>query len=219
LGIFAEEPLLSTLRAADRAALLAVAAPRSYQPGRVLMQQGVREDFVVAITDGWAVVRTEAGNGRSLTLGLCGPQDLVGELAALDGQPRSATVSALTLVQGRVLPGPRFHGFLREHPQASVAILRGMALRLRATDGQSRDLATLPVLQRLARLLLGLDETDARSAVVGRFTQQELATAIGATRESVAKSLASLRSRGALSTGDRQVRVLDRAAIAAIAQL
>jgi CRP-like cAMP-binding protein len=218
VGIFAEEPLLSALRTQDRAALLAAGSPRRYERGRQLMQQGVHEDFVLAITAGWVVVRADAANGRSLILGFCGPEDLVGELAALDGRPRSATVSTLTPVEACLLSGARFHGFLKDHPAASVAVLRGMALRLRAISSHRQDLGTLPVLQRLARLLLSLDE-EAKDAVTGRLSQQELATAIGATRESVAKALAALRDRGVLSTSERSVRVLDTTALTAIAEL
>jgi len=219
MGMFAQEPLLTSLRPSDRAALQASGIGRVYQPGVPLMRQGAVEDFVVAITVGWAVVRSDAANGRSLILGLRGPGDLVGELAVLDGQPRSATVSALTRMEVRVLPGADFRSFLRDHPQASVAVLRGMALRMRQTDEHSQDLATLPVLQRLAKLLIDIDRTGSDSALARRLTQYDLATAIGATRESVAKALSDLRSRGVLSTGQRQILIADKAALAAIAEL
>lgn len=219
MGVFTQEPLLSVLRPADRTAFLAAGKPRRYDPGQALMQQGALEDFVVAITAGWAAIRVEAVNGRSLIFGLCGPEDLVGELAALDGRPRSATVGALTPIEACVISGLAFRRFLQNFPQANTAVLQSMSLRLRASDDQRQDLATLPVLQRLARLLLNLDEARDRAEVAGRLTQHELATAIGATRESAAKALASLRVRNVLSTNDRQIRILDRAALTAIAEL
>ncbi|WP_194895403.1 Crp/Fnr family transcriptional regulator [Catenulispora pinisilvae] len=219
MGIFAQEPLLSAMRPGDRAALLAAGDGRRYQAGERLMQQGAAEDFVIAISSGWAVVQAAAANGRALILGLCGPKDIVGELAVLDGRPRSATVTSLTPLDGHLVSGVRFHGFLKDRPFAGVAILRGMALRLRAIDGHSRDLATLPVLQRLARLLISLDQTALRAVFAGQFSQQELATAIGATRESVAKSLAALRTREVLVTTERRIQILDRGALVAIADL
>lgn len=182
------------------------------------MRQGVLEDFVVAITAGWAATRVQAANGRSLIFGLCGPEDLVGELAALDGRPRGATVAALTPVEAVVVSGPAFRGFLRDFPQVNVAVRKGMSLRLRASGDRRQDLATLPVPQRPARLLLSLDGAADRSAVVGRLTRQELATAIGAMRESAAKALGGLRARKVSSTADRQVRI-GPAALTAIAEL
>jgi CRP/FNR family cyclic AMP-dependent transcriptional regulator len=219
VGVFAQEPLLSALRPADRAAFLAAGTRRHYEPGQTLMHQGALEDFVLAVTSGWAVIRVEAANGRSLIFTLSGPEDLIGELAALDGRPRSATVAALTPLDAYLLPRLTFHRFLREYPQVNVAVLKSMALRLRSSDDHRQDLATLPVLQRLARLLISLDEPGPKAEVAGRLTQQELATAIGATRESVAKALAGLRARNVLSTADRQVRVIDRVALSAIAEL
>lgn len=219
MGMFAHEPLLTSIRPADRASLLAAGAGRVCEPGVALMRQGAIEDFVVAIVAGWAVVRSDAANGRSLILGLRGPGDLVGELAVLDGHPRSATVITLTRMEVRILPGAEFRSFLRDHPQASVAVMRGMALRMRQTDGHSQDLATLPVLQRLARLLIDIDRAGPDGALASRLTQHDLATAIGATRESVAKALADLRSRGVLSAGERQIRIVDQTALTAIAEL
>ena len=66
MGVFAQEPLLSALRPADRAALLEAGTPRRYEPRQTLMRQGALEDFVLAVTSGWAVIRVEAANGRSL---------------------------------------------------------------------------------------------------------------------------------------------------------
>ncbi|MEZ0108971.1 CRP/FNR family cyclic AMP-dependent transcriptional regulator [Catenulispora sp. EB89] len=219
MGILAREPLLSGLPPADRAALLAVGTRRHFDAADRLIQQGVTDDFVLAISGGWAAVRADAANGRAFLLALCGPGDVVGELSVLDGGPHNATVIALTPLEAHVVSSACFHRFLANHSAAGVALLRGMALRLRAIDAHSRDLATLPVAQRLARLLVTLDQDGPRRTPAVRLPQQELAAAIGATRESVAKCLAALRSRGVLVTAGRQITVVDRAALAAIAEL
>lgn len=219
MGLFSREPLLAALTPADRNALLAAGSPRAYRKGRRIMTQGAVEDFVLALSAGWTTVGADSDNGRSVIFGLCGPHDLVGELAVFDGGPRSANVTALTDVSGRLLTGGQFQTFLREHPRAYQVVLRGMALRLRAADMHSQDLATLPVLRRLARLLLDVAGQDPRSSAAARLTQNELAAAVGATRESVAKALADLRSRDVLRTSARRIVVIDRPALAAIAAL
>jgi CRP/FNR family transcriptional regulator, cyclic AMP receptor protein len=219
MGIFSEEPLLAALDTVEREALLRAGTSRIYQQGQRIMRQGDRENFVVAITAGWTVVGADSDNGRSVIFGLCGPMDLIGELAAFDGGPRSATVTALTEVRARWLRSDELRTYLSENPRSYDAVLRGMALRLRAADDQNQELATLPVLRRLARLLLDLDGSHPRAVPAHRLTQQELAAAIGATRESVAKALADLRARNILRTGDRQITVLDRQALTAIASL
>ena len=219
MGLFSQEPLLAALDLADRNTLLEMGTPRAYRAGERIMAQGALEDFVLALSSGWATVSADAVNGRSVIFGLCGPYDLVGELAVFDGRPRSANVSALTPVAARMFTRNQFRSFLRKHPHAYEVVLRGMAIRLRAADAHSQDLATLPVLRRLARLLLDVDGKDPRAAAAARLTQNELAAAIGATRESVAKALADLRSRDVLRVLDRRIVVIDRPALAAIADL
>lgn len=219
VGLFSQEPLLAALAVADRNTLLATGAPQTYRAGERIMTQGALEDFVLALVGGWTTVSADSDNGRTVIFGLCGPYDLVGELAVFDGRPRSANVTALTAVSAQLLTRSQFLSFLRQHPHAYEVVLRGMALRLRAADEHSQDLATLPVLRRLARLLLDVDSKEPRAAAAARLTQNELAAAIGATRESVAKALADLRSREVLRMLDRRIVVIDRLALAAIAAL
>lgn len=218
MGIFSEEPFLATVTPAERDLLRRVGTARAYKPDDVIMRQGDRGGFVVVILSGWTSVSATTDGGRSVIFGLCGPMDLVGELAAFDGKPRSATVTALTEVTARWQPGEEFRALLARNLGIHHAVLRGMAARLRATDEQHEAVATLPVLQRLARLLLDLDGSHPRAQGMPLLTQQEMASAIGATRESVAKVLANLRARKVVRTQGR-ITVLDRDALRAIAAL
>lgn len=219
MAIFSGDPLLAALSGPDRDALLGLGTARAYPADSHLMRQGDPEKFIVAIVSGWTVVRADSANGRSVIFGLCGPMDVVGEMSAFDGGPRSASVVALVDVQARVVTEDRFRGYLRARPHVYEAVTRSMSSRLRAADEQTQDLATLPVLRRLARLLLDLDGTRPLAVAAGRLTQQELAAAIGATRESVAKALADLRARNVLQVVERRIVVLDRPALQAIAKL
>lgn len=217
-AIFGGEPLLKILSATDRNDLLSLGSDRRYATDQRILDQGNDDRFVVLIRRGWTVVRAEAENGRSVIFGLCGPLDIVGEMAAFDGKPRSATVTALVEVHGRVVPSSDFLAFLRARPHAYEAAVRSLSSRLRAADDQSQTLATLTVLQRLARLLLDLDG-GAGTRAGAELNQHELAAAIGATRESVAKALAALRARAVLRSEGRRIIIADRGALQAIALL
>ena len=165
MAIFGGDPLLSLLSVEDRETLLELGSERRYAAGQRILSQGNTDHFVVLILHGWTVVRAEAQNGRSIIFGLCGPMDVVGEMAALDGGSRSATVTALVDVHARAVPAADFLGFLGTRPSARDAMTRSLSSRLRAADDQSQALATLTVLQRVARLLLDLDRTTAAAAV------------------------------------------------------
>lgn len=214
MGIFSDEPLMAALHPADRQAVRESATARTFAAGAFLLRQGDQDDFVIVIDSGWVVVRADSGSGRQVVLAIRGPGDIIGEFAAFDGSARSASVVAMTRVSALLLAGARFRRFLNDRPRAAAAVMRGLTLRLRATGGHLQDVATLPVLSRLARLLLDLD-----GPATLRVPQHQLAASIGASREAVAKALADLRGRGLVRTGGGQVHVLDRTALAVIADL
>lgn len=218
MAIFGGEPLLAALQDGERKVLLELGAPCEYRVGARLMNQGGSDRHIVAIQTGLAVVRADSANGRSVIFGLCGPMDVVGEMAGFDGGLRSATVTAMVDLRGYSLPEEKFHRYLKEHPRAYEAVVRSMTSRLRAAD-ERQALATFPVLQRLARLLVDLHDIRPITGAGVQLTQSELAEAVGATRESVAKALAELRARKVLTVLNRRVTVLDIAALRAVALL
>lgn len=219
MAIFSGEPLLAALHDNERKALLGLGVPCEFPAGARLMNQGGSDRHIVAIQTGLAVVRADSVNGRSVIFGLCGPMDVVGEMAGFDGGLRSATVTAMVDLSGYSLPEEKFHRYLKEHPRAYEAVVRSMTSRLRAADEQQQALATFPVLQRLARLLVDLHDIRPITDASVQLTQSELAEAVGATRESVAKALAELRARKVLTVVNRRVTVLDIAALRAVALL
>jgi CRP-like cAMP-binding protein len=199
---------------ADRAALLGTAIPRQYAAGETIFAEGDRTSFLLVITHGWGVVSVSTERGGRLILAIRGPGDLVGEMAAIDGEPRSATVRALGVTRGVVVPAERFEIFLNTHPAASRVILRSLGARLRDSDAQRRALVSFTVLQRMARLLTELAERRGTSTPEGividlSLPQHDLAALIGATREGAAKALRVLRSSGVVLTGPRRVVVVN----------
>ncbi|QCX80712.1 cAMP-activated global transcriptional regulator CRP [Streptomyces sp. YIM 121038] len=210
-----EQPLLDALRPRDRAALLALGTPRGYASGEVLVPERATTSYVVAILGGWAVVSVATERGQRLILALRGAGELVGELAAVDRRPRSATVTALGRVDAVVIPGDRFRGFLGSSPAVSVLVLRQLSSRLRSSDGERRSLASENVLQRLAARLVELAHRAGRHHPDGSVTidlplpQHDLAASVGSTREAVAKALRLLREQGVVRTGTRRLTVTD----------
>ncbi|MFF0729645.1 Crp/Fnr family transcriptional regulator [Streptomyces sp. NPDC004134] len=210
-----EQPLLDGLRPDERAALLALGVPRSYASGDVLLPERARTSYVVAILRGWTVVSVATERGHRLILALRGAGELVGELAAVDRRPRSATVTALGPLDTVVIPGDRFRGFLGASPAVSALVLRQLSSRLRSSDGERRSLASENVLQRLSLRLLELAQRTGRRHPDGSVTidlplpQHDLAASVGSTREAVAKALRLLREQGIVRTATRRLVVVD----------
>ncbi|MFD6336824.1 Crp/Fnr family transcriptional regulator [Streptomyces sp. NPDC060131] len=201
-----------------------------------LLTEGDRSTHIMIILQGWVTVSVATDRGATrLILGLRGPGELLGEMAALDSHPRSATVRALGPIEAQVISGDAFRRFLALHPRVSGLVIRQLTFRLRSADQERSALASLTVLQRLASRLIELSRgepsgpyapvpvvplsaTGTPSAgTVVHLAQDELAATVGATREAVAKALRLLRGQQIVRTGNRRVEILDPALLALLA--
>jgi CRP-like cAMP-binding protein len=207
--------VLYQLPEADRRALLAAGTAHRYGHGDTIIREGDDSAFVVVIVGGRVVVSSVTDRGGRLVLAIRGDGDLVGDLAALDGGTRSATVTTLGATAAVVVPGPSFYDFVAGHPGTARALMRSLGARLRDSDAERLALVSLPVVQRLARLLVQLAHSDGAAHPDGGtlidlpLPQHELAASIGATRESAAKALGVLRDGGLVRTRSRRLVVTD----------
>jgi CRP-like cAMP-binding protein len=209
---------LDALGTADRGAFLALGSSKSYAERETVLAEGEQGDFVVAITDGWASVSLCSKQGQRVVLALRSSGDLVGDLAVIDQNPRSATVTALGPMEAVVVQGDSFRRFIAGSPHANALVLKHLGSRLRASDGERMALATETVIQRLAAYLGELIEH--AGVPIGKgvaielpLPQHELAAAVGATREAVAKALRVLREKGLIITKPRSIIVRDPATL------
>jgi len=214
--------LLGMLDDAARDDLLSLGTAREYLPESVLILEGDSSTDVMALIDGWAKVvgSTEDGGQALLSLRIGG--DLIGEQAALDGLPRSATVISAGVTVARVISQRDFLAFLDRRPEAAVAVSRALSGKLRWATRRRIDFSGLSVATRLARVLSELGRLYGRRSAAGielmyTLTQPELAAMVGASEPSVHKALRQLRIDGIVVTGYRQVVITDLAALDAIA--
>lgn len=199
-------------------ALAAVGTVRRYERGLPLFHKGQEAGDVVFIRDGRLKVCGATAEGREFVLAFRGPGELVGELAALDGEPRLATLVPLEPMEGIVVARGEFRRFLAEHPRAALSLMSLLARRLRDADAKRIEFAALDTLGRVASRLLelcdrfGEPEGDAIDITLP-LSQEELAGWTGSSLESVGKALATMRGLGWVETRRRRFRVLDEAAL------
>jgi CRP/FNR family cyclic AMP-dependent transcriptional regulator len=184
------EGFLSELATDERADLEALGSLRRYRRGDVLFHQGDDAGAVLVLLEGH-VKAAMLNDGREVILAFPGPGELLGELSAVDGEPRSGTVRAVDDVEALVIPGSAFRAFLEHRPRIALVLLRSVAARLRAADRQRVDYAVNDVVVRVAGRLVelcdrfGFDKGDGVEIGLG-ITQDELASWAGASREAVA---------------------------------
>lgn len=186
---------------------------RTFQRGQALFTEGDRAERVFLIERGWVIVTCIAPGGREIVLGLRGPGEMLGELSALDGEPRSASAVTVSEVETTIVSGSALMRAL-DHVEAAREIIRMLAARLRDADRKRLEFAALNTLGRVAWRLLELserfgDETADGISVELPLSQEQLAGWCGASRESTVKALASLRALGCITTGRRHVLIGD----------
>ncbi|WP_433831195.1 Crp/Fnr family transcriptional regulator [Actinoplanes sp. CA-015351] len=202
--------LRAFISTADWASLETSGVRRVFRPGDQLCRQGDSGDHVYILLAGAAkVVRSEVAGGRTvLTVRSVG--DVIGDIAAIDGGQRSASVSALTILTCRLLHGPDFRRFL-ERREVAIGFARYAFRRLRESDSQRTELAILPVLERVARALIRLHDTTTiePEPTTIALPQQDLADLVGASRNAVVLALGVLRAEKLIDTGRRCISILD----------
>jgi CRP/FNR family cyclic AMP-dependent transcriptional regulator len=205
-----------------REELLGLGTLREYAADSVLMMEGDRTYEVMALIDGWVKIVGETREGGHALLALRVGGDLVGEQAAIENQPRSATAISAGVTVVQVIGQSDFLRFLGSRPEASMAVSRALSAKLRWSTRRRIDFSGLPVLVRLARVLSELAQLDGRPVREGfefgyTLTQPELAAMVGASEPSVHKALRQLREDGIVVTGYRKVIVTDPRGLTAVA--
>jgi CRP-like cAMP-binding protein len=188
-----------------------------FRRGQALFTEGDRAERVFVIERGWVMFTSVASNGREIVLSVRGPGDVIGELSALDGAPRSATALALGEVEATAASGSTLLSALRDHDSA-MELLRVVAARLREADRKRLEFATLDTLGRVAWRLQELGERFGRETADGievelPLSQEQLASWCGASREATVKALTALRALGCIATARRSVLIRDLEAL------
>ncbi|MGQ0778747.1 MAG: Crp/Fnr family transcriptional regulator [Pseudonocardiales bacterium] len=187
---------------------------RVYPAGSVLFRQGEPTGHVAVLVQGWVKVVSSARSGKEVFLAVRGPGDVLGELSAVDGQPRSATVSALVSVRARVIQGDPFLAAVSTSPELCLALLRHLTAHLRDSDRRRLEYVSTGTFQRLVNLLVELADTygdrhpDGTTVIRPPLTQRDLAAAAAMSREAVARGLRTLRERDLVRTNRRRIAIV-----------
>ncbi|MET7463830.1 Crp/Fnr family transcriptional regulator [Nonomuraea sp. NPDC005501] len=203
---------LSMLTPEEVEALRAAGRPRRWERGSTVMSEGDTSDWVLVLTEGRVKVSSHTSSGTEVVLAVRGPGALLGEMCAIDGSPRSATVTTLEPVAGVVVRD--FPAFLQAHGRVAVLLMRLVTGRLRDADRKRVEYGAFDTTGRVATRLLELadrygEKTNGGVRVALPLSQDELAGWTGASREAVSKALRSLRDRGLIETGRRRVVIHD----------
>lgn len=209
---WAPESLLAALSTSERETILTLGHVRQYHGGEVFFNQGDPSNFVVIIIDGYVKITAVSESGTESLVAIRTAGDIVGELSAFDGRPRSATARAADAVLARVILKKELDRLLRENFGIAQAFNQAVAAKLREATRRQVDFRR-DTKSRLAQVLVDLYYGSATSRRDGTMavliTQSELAGLIGASEPAVHKALRALRDSGIISTGYGRMAIKD----------
>jgi len=171
----------------------------SFSPGQVIFKKGDEGHGLLAVLTGTVKISVQSERQREIVLNLIGPDEIFGEIALLDGRPRTADATAMTRCLLMALDRRDFLSVLTTEPVMAVKLLEVVSGRLRRTSQQVEDLSLANLSTRLARILLRLAEVQGTTdRPMGRIlvTQQELGRMVGLSRESINRHLRAWQEQG-----------------------
>ncbi|MGB3247245.1 MAG: Crp/Fnr family transcriptional regulator [Sulfitobacter sp.] len=189
------------------------------EPGDVLMEKGDHGDTFYAIHTGSLEFSVISSDGRKLSLDVMHKGAMFGEIALFDPGPRTATVTALKPTRVLGIKNADVIKALHKSPELAIDMLRLAGQRMRWMGVQLSEQVFLPLPARLAKKVLHLTaHTDAEQPDLN-LSQAELAEFAGASREAVSKTLSRWNRNGIISLTRGGLRLLDRDALQALAEI
>ena len=194
---FKNSPIFSGLNELDRIQLEKQSNINIFEPGDTIIEQGDDSTTVYFLISGTVHVLDYSRSHRAITYASLNDGEMFGEMAAIDGFPRSAWVCAISTCKIISLPGSTFINILKNNADISLKILAKLSSRLRLSDEKITDVSLFGTEQRVCLELVRMTKLDAKTKNIYQIkqmpTQANFANIIGSTRETVSRVLAKLR--------------------------
>lgn len=190
---------------------------KRYRKGETIVTREDAGDSLMLLLAGRAKVSNITSDAREIVLNFLGKGDVIGEIAILDGSPRTASAFALDETEALVLYRRDVLPVLLESPEAMLEVIKILCEKLRATSAIIEE-NTLPMAARAAAGLLRLADQHGRVVKEGtlidlKLSQRDLGSYLGLSRENVSRQLGLFRDIGVLRIDGAEIVVLDRSVL------
>ncbi len=189
-----------------------------FAKGAMIVAEGDAGDALYVVRSGEVKVVLVGDDGREVILNVLTVGDHFGELALIDGRPRSAHVMSTQASTLLVLRRTDFRRQVEQNPQVAWGLMVELSRRLRQADGTIGSLVLLDVPGRVAKVLLEHATPGEPATLVKQLTHQTIAQMIGASRETVSRAMAEFQDKGIIAVQRRIVTITDRGALEARAR-
>lgn len=192
---------------------------RSYPRDAVIFSQSDPGDALFGVVTGRVRISASSAGGREIFLNIMEPGDTFGEIALLDGRPRTASASATAPLDLLIIKREQFLRLLAQEPVLTDHLLRLLCSRLRWVSGFAEESALLPVPARLARRLLSLGRLHGRkmgTEIELEVSQDEMARFLGLSRQIVNQYLQTWKASRWVDLKRGRIIILDSLALDAV---
>ena len=208
-----EVPLFKDLGELERKRYETVCSWRTFQPGQEIIGRESDTKDVYFVAEGTVRIVNYSFSGREISYEDIGGGQLFGELASIDGRPRSASVVALEESMLGIMPAAAFVKIVTHHPPVALAMMQRLAEIVRASTDRIMDLSTVGAhnrvyaeIVRLARPTLQDDNT----AIIRPIpVHADIASRVSTTRESVARAISELLKKKLVTREDDGLIIQD----------
>lgn len=219
--ILARAQLFRGLPPATVQQISALSIQRSYRMGAIVFSQAGPGDALYGVITGKIRISVSSPSGREMFLNIMQPGDTFGEIALLDGRPRSATASAAAASKLILIKRDPFLELLKREAALVSHVVQLLCERIRWTSGLAEESALLSVPERLARRLVTLAHLHGRETSNGvelSLSQEEMARFLGLSRQAVNQYLQNWKARGWLTLGRGRIVIIDPNALVVAAR-
>lgn len=215
-GEWPHTSLLGRLRGRTKEALLNLGTPMNYAARQPVIRQGEDSRYVLLLLSGCVKVVVHTEVGQDVLVGMRGVGELVGEMALLADDDRSANVVTATPVRARLIKGIELHELMERNSELCVVVARMITERLRFADRRRVEFIACPAPERVGRVLVELvDQYGTHSSDGWRLriplNQAEIASLAGVALSTAEKALQSMQRRAMLRRRYRHIVVTDLA--------
>lgn len=183
---------------------------RRFQKGAIVVTRGDQSDAVYLVRKGELKICVSDGEGKEAILNVIGPGESFGELAVFTGESRSADVIANESCEMMILSRDVYLQALEADSKLAVAALKYLSHRVLELSEQVSSLALEDVFGRISKLLKDSAKETDEGKVIDGLTHQDIAAAVGASREMVSKILGDLKRGGYIDTKRKKITLLKR---------
>lgn len=185
-----------------------VAVRKKFAKNTILFSKGDESDSLYIVSSGKVKAIIHDEHGREVVLSVIGPGEYFGEMAAIDGAPRSATVVTKEPAEILVIHREDFGKLLTSNPTLMFDLLKVLLERFRKADEKIESLAFMNVYSRVAAFLMQSAEPQGEKWVIREtLTHQEIADMVGASRETVSRTIKGLLEEGTISIEKKRITI------------